>query len=236
MPKSKIKLPSKITKDSWFYKDNEELCKPHLGKYYISYSSVESWIGYREDFIKQKFAGIKTPDGLYAQLGNYMGEAVETGTFGDNPSGFTGQENIDLKELRPEGAEYEKMIIIDMGEYVILGFIDVFHEYEKMVAHIRDLKTGGKNKEKKYSSEEYVQVVLYAYAIEQLGYKIGKTDVYFVRRTGSHVNPPLNISEEQFEIPLEYSKERVKFALDRVDKVVKEVSDVYKTYVKVFGE
>lgn len=231
----KIELPSIITEDCWFYKDNEELCKPHLGKPYISNSSIDSWENYQEDFIKQKFIGIKLPDGVYAKLGTYVGEAIENGEFGENNYDFTGQENLDLKSLRPKNAEYEKMILIDMGEYVIIGFIDIFHEYEDNTVLVRDIKTGGKKKEDKYSSKDYIQVILYAHSLEQSGYTIGKTDVYFIRRTGSHINPPLNISEEQFTIPLEYSGKRVSYALKKVDKIVNEISNLYKTYTKFFG-
>jgi len=230
-----IKLPSTLTINSWFYKENEELCKPHLGKPYISYSSVDSWTDYREDFIKQKLTGIKLPEGIYGALGSYAGEALELGKFPENnPYGFTGQENMDLDFLRPEGAVYEKMIIIDRGEYIILGFIDRYLEKDGK-AKIRDQKTGGSKKEAKYESEDYIQVILYAYAIELLGKEIQETDVYFIRRTGSHVNPPLHISKEQFVIPLEYNKERVDFALKKVDKAVNEISDLFITYDKYFG-
>lgn len=231
---SKIKLPSKITKDSWFYKDNEELCKPHLGKYYISYSSVDSWENYRGDFIKQKFLGFPYSGNIYSEFGSFVGQAVENGEFPkENPNGFEGQENLDLEELRPEGAEYEKMILIDMESYVIVGFIDRFVENTDG-CWINDIKTGGKDKENKYSGEDYVQVILYAYALHMMGKKIAKTDVYFIRRGGSHVKPPLKIGKEQFYIPLEYTEERVKFALNKVDRVVKEISDCYKTYLKIF--
>jgi hypothetical protein len=231
---NKIVLPSVISEDNWFYKENEELCKPHLGKPYISYSSISSWEEYREDFIKQKFVGLKLPGGVYAELGNYLGEAVENGKFDEeNPNGFTGQENFDLIE-RPEGAQYERMILIDMGEYVVVGFIDILHEYKKNTVHVRDLKSGGKNKEKTYKSKEYIQVILYALALEREGYKIGKTDVWFVRRTGSHISPPLHISDEQFNIPLPFTKARKEYALAKVDRVVNEISDHYKTYKKFF--
>lgn len=229
----KIQLPSKITKDSWFYEANKELCEPHLGKYYISNSSVDSWENYKEDFIKQKFAKIKLPEGTYAALGSYLGEAVENGEFGDNPHGFTGQENFNLID-RPENAEYEKMILIDRGDYVIIGFIDILL-IEEQLADIQDLKTGGNKKEDKYTSKDYVQVILYAYALELLGYKIRDTSVWFVRRTGSHVKPPLHISSEQFKIPLEYNKDRIKYALDKVDRVVKEVSELYIVYKRYFA-
>ena len=235
--KNKIILPTVLTKDSWFYEGNKELCEPHLGKPYISYSTVSSWSEYNDSVIKQKFAGIKLPEGIYGSLGSFAGYALEHGKFPDNnPHGFTGQENMNLEELRPENAEYEKMILIDRGAYLIIGFIDRIHEYEEGLLHLRDQKTGGAKKEDSYKSLGYIQVILYAHAIEQQypDKKIGKTDVYFIRRTKSHINPPLHISEEQFEIPLEYSPERVKYALDKVDRVVNEISDLYATYLKFF--
>lgn len=235
MTKIKIQLPSVLTEDTPFYEKHQEQLKPHLGKYYISYSTVSSWFSYKEDLIKQKFAGIKLDSGIYADLGSYVGEAVETGQFpSENPHNFQGQENVDLDKLRPNGAEYEKLIVIDRGDYIIVGFIDIYLE-ENGVCHILDLKSGGAKKENEYSSKDYIQVILYAHAIESLGKKIGSTKVYFIRRTGSHINPPLVLSKEQFEIPLEYNKERVKFALAKVDKAVKEISELYTTYTKIFG-
>lgn len=152
--KKKVTLPSKITKKSWFYKGNEELLNPHLNKFYISYSTATSWEKYRNDMIKQKFAGIELGKKIYAEMGNYLGSAVETGEFPkENPNGFTGQENLSLIP-RPDNAEYERMVLIDMGEYVIIGFIDIFFEYKhpkqpkdkKIVCDVADLKTGGKKK------------------------------------------------------------------------------------------
>lgn len=240
MPKAKIQLPSKIKEDSWFYKDNEELCKPHLGKPYISYSTVNSWTDekYRADMIKQKFAGIELPGNIYSDFGSYLGEAVENGEYGDNPNGFTGQENFQpFLDDRPENAVYEKMILIDMGEYVIIGFIDIYSEDEESRAIVVDLKTGGKDKELYYESEDYIQVPLYAKAIELHEKKeIGVTGVWFVRRGNSHFKPPLHITEDQFFIELPYNEERAQYALDKIDKAVREISDYYRTYLKIFGD
>lgn len=234
--KKEIILPSELTKNCWFYKGNEKLIEPFLGRYYISYSTASSWTDYRADFIKQKLAGIKLPDGVYSSLGNYLGTAMETGVFpSENPFGFTGQENLALID-RPADAKYERMVLIDMGEYVFIGFIDKLDEYEKGIVHVQDLKSGGKGKEATYASKEYTQVVLYAHALEKEGYKIGKTSVWFVRRTGSHISPPLHISSEQFEIPLEYNQERVDYALAKLDKAVREISEFYKVFLKFFAQ
>jgi hypothetical protein len=230
-----VNLTSRIEESSWFYKDNEELCKPHLGKPYVSYSTVQSWFEYRSDFIKEKLAKIPQKHGIYKSLGSYIGEAIEKGYYPeDNIDGFIGQNNLDLDKVRPPNGEYEKMIIIDRGEWVIIGFIDIYSESENGDATVFDVKSGGAKKEDYYKSLEYIQVILYAYAMEILGKQIKKTGVYFIRREGSHVKPPLKIGLEQFVIPLEYTEERVKFALDKVDKAVKEITEFKNVFDKYF--
>lgn len=332
-----LELPSVLTKDSWFYEENKELCEPYLGRPYISNSTHTSFNDYFDDFVKEKLGGIDLGPKIYAEFGTYVGEAIENGKFHpENPNMFDGQDNLDL--TRKEGVEYEKMIIIDRGSYIILGFIDKYYETEvewvehkdvKVVnylidvelpaeedmevikggkdilskvkggtiyaeegskhayllkkgkwsfllssfeigedhaagaypidarsgelgnkvyldvissklfslepcprAHICDVKTGGKNKEKEYMKDEYIQVMLYAHAIENSGKEIGRTYIEFIRREGSHINPPLIISEEQFKIDLPYSKERVDYALKAVDKTAKGLEKLYKTFNK----
>lgn len=228
---SKINLPSILTENTHFYKDKyKEQLEPYLNRPYISYSSVGSWFDYKDNFIKEKLVGIKLPQGIYACLGNYVGTAIEHGYFSEeNPYGFVGQENINLEDYRKPNAEYEKLIIIDRGEYIIIGFIDVYFE-EDGKKYLLDNKTGGKSKEAVYSSEEYLQTVLYNYALNGEC----ETGVNFIRREGSHVNPPLKIGKEQFYIPVEYNEKRVKTALDKVDKAVKEISEIKNVFDRFF--
>lgn len=233
MSKTKIELPSKLTKENWFYEANKELLDPHLGKFYISYSTVSSWEDYRTDFIKQKIANITLPDSVYSKFGNWVGESVELNVLQANNYGFTGGDNISMIRREPSD-KYERMILIDRGEYVIIGFIDILREPEPKVVDVEDIKTGGSGKEKGYTEEKYVQVVLYSKALQDEGYTIRNTGVWFCRRTGSHIKPPLNLSTEQFYIPLEYNQERVDYALNKVDRVVKEVSEYWRTYKKFF--
>lgn len=230
-----MNLTSRLTKDTWFYNEPkyQEQLKPFLGRYYISYSTMESWFEYREDFIKEKLVGLPQPHGIYKEFGSYLGSAYETGVFPENKYGFVGQENINFEELRHPDAEYEKLIIIDRGEYIVIGFIDKFVRFDDGV-WVNDMKTLGKGKEEKYKGENYTQVILYSHALEENGEKIKRTDILAVRREGSHINPPLKISKENFYIPLEYNKKRVDFALKKVDKAVKEISEIKSVYDKFF--
>jgi ribosomal silencing factor RsfS len=225
-----VNLPSILTKESRFYKGNEELCDPHLGKFYISNSTVESWYEYREDFIKEKLAKRK----IYAEFGTWVGTAIENGVFSDCID-FAGQQNLNLEKERVDGAEYEKMILIDKGSYVILGFIDRFLRLPCGGIEVKDYKTGGKDKEKKYKEQDYIQVVLYGHGLELMGEKVVQLNISFIRREGWHKKLPLIISTEQFVIPLEYNEERVKFALDKVDKAVKEISEFKTIFDRYFS-
>ena len=232
-----INLTSKLTEDTWFYKEEryQEQLKPFLGKPYISYSTMESWEEYTEDFIKEKLVGLPQPFGIYKEFGSYLGTAYENGQFPEqNQIGFIGQENLDLIKYRNDSAEYEKLIIIDRGDYIIVGFIDKFERLEDGSVWVNDLKSGGAKKEEKYASDDYTQVPLYSHALEVIGENIGRTDVLFVRRENSHIKPPLKISTEQFYIPVNYTKEKVDKALKKVDRVVKEISELKTTYDKFF--
>lgn len=231
----KINLPSVLTKDVWFYEDNKEVIDPHLGKFYISYSTVNSFTDpkYFDGFIKSKLVGIRDEGSCYTSFGSWCGSMLEEGVIpSENPEGFTGAENFDFSH-RLEGAEYEKFILIDRGEYVIIGFIDRYMEYEEGI-EVTDQKTGGKGKEDEYKKNDYIQTVLYAHAMELKGKKVRNTNVLFMRREKSHLSPPLHLSKEQFFIELPYNQERVEYALNKVDKVVEGITKLKNTYDKVF--
>ena len=233
-----INLTSVLTENTHFYKEHYiEQLKPHLGRPYVSYSTMESWNEYREDFIKEKLVGLPQPFGIYKEFGTYIGTAYENGNFEhENKHGFIGQENIDWTKYRQEGDEYEKLIIIDRGDYICVGFIDKFLRLGDNTVWVNDCKSGGAKKEDKYSSDEYKQVTLYSHALEEMGEKIGRTDVLFIRRESSHYKPPLKIGKEQFYIPITHTKEKVDKALKYMDKSVKEISEIKSVYDKYFAE
>ena len=233
--KVKVNLPNVITEDSHFYKEYEEQLKPHLGKMYISYSTVSSFLGnYNADCIKSKIIGVRNEGSVYTELGGYVGTAIELGEFPkENPHGFVVVPEFSLDSLRTPGAEYERLIIIDRGDYVIIGFIDKWVQEEDGVV-LDDFKTGSATKIKEYQSPEYTQLVLYGYAEELRGNKVKSINLTFIERINSHINPPLTITNNITRFELEYSPERVKYALEKVDKAVEGISKLYTTYKKIF--
>lgn len=232
-----INLPTKV-KDSWFYQ--EEQYKEQLKEYedwsYISYSTAGDLTEYFEDLIKEKITKVKSyTENCYTRLGNWWGTAQAQGFF-DESDEFAVDTSFDINKFRPEGAEYEKLVTLELSKeekVLFIGFIDVYYERNGL-SYLRDSKTGSATKVKNYEKEKYTQLVLYAYALEQKGHKIGGIGVDFFERKGSHLNPPLVLTGKHIDIPLEYSKERVKFAMDTLLKNTQYVSDLYTTYQKYF--
>lgn len=232
-----ISLPTKI-KDSWFYQ--EEQYKEQLKEYedwsYISYSTAGDLTEYFEDLVKEKITKVKGyTETVYTRMGNYLGDAQNKGYFEPSDE-FRVEEGFDINKFRPEGAEYEKLVTLELskGEKVLfIGFIDVYYERNGL-SYLRDSKTGSATKVKNYEKEKYIQLVLYAYALEQKGHKIGGIGVDFFYRSGSHLNPPLVLTGKHTDIPLEYSKERVKFAMDTLLNNTQYISDLYTTYISYF--
>lgn len=228
-----IILPTVLREDTHFYKQYEEQLKPYLGQYYISYSTASGVDKYMEDLIKGKFAGIKPKPTCYTELGGFLGRAIETGEFEkENPYGFEVDASLDINKFRPEGAEYEKLVIMPLFDNVIfIGFIDVYLKTEKG-ARVRDNKSGAWKKQSEYTSKDYTQLLLYANALDETIESIG---VDFFERINSHISPPLKLTGRTEDIPLEYSEEKVKFAVEKLKKNTQRISELYSTYLKIFG-
>lgn len=235
-----INLPTKI-KDSWFYK--EERYKKDLEQYedwsYISYSTAGDITEYFEDLIKEKITKVKGyTSTVYTEFGGFVGEYIETSELPkENPNGFIIDKSFDISKFRPEGAEYEKLVTLELSKeekVLFIGFIDIYFE-KGGLSYLRDAKTGSASKKDNYSKEKYIQLVLYAMALESKGYKIGGIGVDFFERINSHFKPPLTLSNNHTDILLEYTEERKKFALETLLKNTQYISDLMTTYQKVFN-
>ena len=232
---SKLEIPSVLTEETWFYKEHELLLKPYLGWKYVSYSTLTSVEDYEEGFIKHKLLKLPNDGTIYTTLGTVVGTTLETGEKpSDIPSDIQFAKDFDINTIRNPEAEFEKITILELADDLFMvGFCDMVETLEDGSLIITDLKTGAENKKPYYNSEKYYQLISYAYALTKMGYNVSRIKVEFVLRTGSHIKPPLVVNNKFSTFELEYNKERVKYALDRIDKSVKKISSLYKTFKKL---
>lgn len=222
--------------------------KNYNGRPKLSYSQYKSWkSNYRNDYIKQYFCGLELPDSIWARTGNDTGEYIEwrgNGMIDPRPKSIilkqNSFDNIDNAELidYPENCVYEDQIVVDCGDFVVEGYTDRTRYFpENNSVHIRDYKTGNISKKADYyASEEYQQLQLYGFGKQQENYNVEQIEVVMLHRKGNgSEKSPIHLTGETLLIPLEYSKDKALSLLDDMSKVAKEISDVYKTYLKYFN-
>ena len=207
------------------------------GRSKLSYSQITSWLedAYRGAYIAKYFMGIPDPGNIFSDYGSKVGEWFETG---EDASGELSESDLGVLESvgRPEGAIYEREIVVDFGTFVVQGFIDRFQKFPDGVEVI-DFKTGSVAKADEYASKNYQQTTLYSHAEVIEGNEIFYSGVKLLHRKGNGSEAhPLRLEGGVKDIPTPYSKERF---LDFKKKTVAVAEDISKNFIfyqKFFGE
>ena len=217
------------------------------GKPKISYSQYSSYkdAEYQDQYYLQYFSGIDLPSGEFAEFGTSCGQYIEDLGMRNVPArtGCLSDEDVKIildKITFPPNCIYEDEIIIDCGSFYIQGYADRIQYLAEKEVEVEDFKTLNLDKKKDfYASEEYGQTALYSYKKETEGYKITRSFVTGLGRKGSSLDGTGNFKMrlsgvvEQIETP--YTKERGEKIIEDITKVVHQISDEYKIFLKYFG-
>lgn len=212
----------------------------HDGKPKISYSQYNSWCedAYRGAYIAKYFLGIPDPGNIFTDFGGFCGEYIEKGV--DESNYLDSEDIMWLNTIeKPEGAEYEREVVLDRGDYVAQGFIDQGFEVRPRTFRVIDFKTGGEKQKAQYSSPDYNQTTLYSKALVEEGNEIEYSGVKLMPRKGNALDKnaqhPLRLVGEGIDIPTPYSEERAEKFLKKFDAVTEDISEHYKCYLRFFG-
>jgi hypothetical protein len=219
-----------------------ERFKKYIGRPAISYSTYSAFKeeGYRGEWLANKFLGIPSEGSIFTEFGGAVGLYQETGEQQVYLS--TSDMQVLDKEIPANPlAEYEREVVIDRGSYICYGFIDRVLGVESGVVDIVDFKTGAIDKKaKEYASDDYQQTTVYAYALEQEGFKINSSSVVLFDRKGNTLEQGnknvLRLTGEIEFIPTPYSKERAEKFLLEMDKTAKKIEEYWKLYQKIFAQ
>ena len=202
-------------------------------------------MGYLRDYI----LGMKEEgSGIFAWFGSCCGDFVNP--YDEGEYELLSDDDIKvldaIKTNHPKNAEFEFEILIDLEPFglektVLQGFTDRQHLSDFGATDITDYKTLTiKNKRAFYESDEYQQISVYGYGLEELGHKIGDTYVTGLGRSGNNTKKGdknvLRLSGEIIIIPKPYDRERAKLAMSDIAKVCIEISDYLKVYNKYFAQ
>lgn len=216
----------------------------HKGKFKISYSQLNSFKDYKEQYIQGYFLGIPSESGMFAFFGNLVGTYFSDGAKHENLSEFDMQ-TID-KLVKYSSSKYEAEVVIDLEPFglkdcVLQGFSDMEYD-DNNLRFIEDLKTGAsKSMQEKYGDlKKYYQTRMYAYQRELEGFTIGGCQVNHLDRKGNNLQIGdkncLRLTGQIDYIPTPYKKEDVEdYLRNSVVPTCKEISDYFKMYNKYFN-
>lgn len=205
------------------------------GRSKLSYSQYTSWVDplYKLDYIQQYMLGFPRTSNIFAEFGSACGAYFEKLEV-DYELLSNRDVSVLEKLVRPDDAVYEGEIVIDLGNFVVQGFIDQEY-FVKNLLTIEDLKTGNTgNKVSFYGGPKYQQTTLYAHTRILEGYELGYSGVTLLGRKGrGDQSNPLYLTGDIIRIPTPYSKERAEMAMSHIRAAAYEISECYQLLLKL---
>lgn len=235
--KNKLNLPKK-------YKSAKGDKYPQYdGKPYLSYSQISSINSteYANQYILGYIFGIEQPSNKWADLGSQVGEYLETS--GEKIGDMLSENDIKVLDGLVEqmkdlpNKEFERKIVLDLGDFIIIGYIDLYHEKDgkSNVVDFKTLSLKNDKKSKFYGSSEYQQTRLYLKSLKEDGLTIGDCGVIGIGRNfeGTFEDPELSLSGEIVKIPTPYSEKEVSIFIEKAKDTAQYVSDLNTTFQKL---
>jgi hypothetical protein len=235
----KIDLPRKyLATDSKYERFN--------GWNKISYSQNGSFKDYREQYIQNYILDIKSASGIFASYGSDCGDYLNP--YDDRESyPLLSTEDVEildtLKNNHPAGADFEYEIVINLEPFglektCVQAFTDRQYFAEDKL-NVNDYKTlTVKTKKAYYESDDYKQLSIYGYGLEELGFTIGEMYVVGLGRLGNTTEKGnknvLRLSGEIIRVEKPYDREKAVLAIKEIAENCIEISEYFRVYNKYF--
>lgn len=240
----KTELPKK-------YEYREGISRPEYKKFdgwdKISYSQNGSFKDYKEQYLQDYILGFGNGEsGMFAKYGSDCGDYLNPYDDRKEYPLLSTEDKVILNTLKnnhPEGAQFEYEIIIDLEPFGLeKTCVQAFTDRQYFVGdklNVNDYKTLTiKTKKAYYESDDYKQLSIYGYGLEELGFTIGEMYVVGLGRLGNTTEAGnknvLRLSGEIIRVEKPYDREKAISAVKEIVKNCKEIADYYKVYKKVF--
>lgn len=239
----KLDLPRKY---KYIEGETNPLYKKFDGWNKISYSQKNSFKDYKMGYLRDYILGMEKGSGIFANFGSDCGDYLNPN---DNRNyDLLSSDDIaileSIKKEHPENAEFEYEILIDLEPFglektCLQAFTDRQYLTEDGKINVSDYKTlTVKTKRGYYESDEYEQLLVYGYGLEELGFIIGDMWVDGLGRSGNTIEKGnknvLRLSGEIIKIDKPYDRQKALEVLQSIANTCKDISEYWIVYNKYF--
>lgn len=216
----------------------------------ISYSQKNSFKDYKLGYIRDYILGLGDGEsGIFANFGSDCGDYLNPyDERGEYP--LLSNEDIAIldiiKNTHPKNAEFEYEILIDLEPFglektCLQAFTDRQYLTEEGKVNVSDYKTlTVKTKKAYYESDEYEQLSVYGYGLEELGFTIGEMWVDGLGRSGNTTEKGnknvLRLSGEIIRVDKPYDRKKAIKVLQSIADICIEISEYWKLYQTNFAQ
>jgi hypothetical protein len=245
-----IKLPKIYTKELWEKGGSVEEHKKFIGKYYLSWSQIESYrdklgfntglLGKFEYFLKY-FSGYSFHDMGWATFGSEVENYI---TLRQDADKFTEKEKKVLDTIKPIGVFQTEIIFhVKDLDVIVIGYVDDHSPIvDNKIALLRDYKTKSESSKKDLHDDKKHQIEIYINGFKQKGIEVEKAEYCIIERLGGKEcmagggREALYVGERVWYEPYSWDAERLKETERIIKETVIEISEYYKIFLKYFGE
>lgn len=247
-----IILPRIYTKEMWEIGGKRKYAKQFIGKYYISWSQIESFrdkkgfntgLSGSQEYCLNYFFGVKFPDMGWGQFGHDVENYITEKKDADK---FEPQEIQTLDKIEPLG-EYQREVTVYIKDLdiIVLGYIDDMTpaDKKKVIKLLRDYKTKSESSKKDLHDLKKMQIELYTIGLMQEGFTVEEAEYLIIERLGGKEcmngggREVLKVGEKIWRETYDHERiqpERLEEVEQLVVETVKLISAYYKVFLKYF--
>lgn len=239
-------LPGVYTKEIWERGGKVKEHKKYIGKYYTSWSSIESFndekgfnTGFKGSFeyILSKLFNVSFPDKGWALFGHQVEDYI---TLNKGREFFDESEIEVLDTIQPLG-NYQREVCLYFKklDVIVLGYIDDHSEPDEdgFIELVRDYKT--KSESSKKELHKKLQLVLYVMYLMSIKLKVKKAEYVIIERLGGGEcmkgggRESLKVGKRVwYEEYTNLNKDTFAQAEKLVEDTVKKISSLFHTFLK----
>lgn len=244
-----MNLPRTYSEKTWIKGGSIPEHKQYIGKPQLSWSQIEKWrntkkesfnnVDGKVDYINSYFLHLDTTTPQLSMYGDFGTEVEDYICYRGSGNLFDADEKAVLEKIVPLG-EFQKEIVIDFGEFVVLGYIDDHSPVKrKKIELLRDYKTKSEKSKADLHKPTKLQLPLYVGALERRGIKVSGAEYCIIERMetlslyrgGDRSN--LKVAGRVWYEPFIYTQETIDTAFTIVEETAKEISEYYDVYLKL---